>query len=59
MKFRAWELHTKELTEKDYRELILKEYTFLKRPVVIIDDAVFVGNAKKVVAAVVEKLGID
>ncbi|MEZ4951211.1 MAG: hypothetical protein R2784_17765 [Saprospiraceae bacterium] len=30
MKFRQWGLHEKELSEQDYRDLILKEYTFLK-----------------------------
>ena len=56
MKFRAMGLHEKQLTEKDYRDLILKEYTFLKRPVIIIDDKIFVGNAKKTVAAAKSEL---
>lgn len=55
MKYRAWGLHEKELTEADYRRYILEEYTFLKRPVIIIDDEVFIGNAKKTVAAAKEK----
>lgn len=46
MKFRAWNLQNKELTEKDKRDLILKEYTFLKRPVFVIDGKIFIGNAK-------------
>jgi arsenate reductase len=29
----------------------LKEYTFLKRPVLIFNDQIFIGNAPKVVAA--------
>lgn len=56
MKYRGWGLHEKELTETDYRKYILEEYTFLKRPVFIIGDEIFVGNSKKTVAAVVEKL---
>ena len=51
MKYRAMGLHEQELTEADYRRLILEEYTFLKRPVILIDDEIFVGNAKKVVEA--------
>ena len=47
MKFREWSLHEKTLTEQDYRDLILKEYTFLKRPVIALGGAVFAGNAKK------------
>jgi len=35
------------LTENDYRTLILEEYTFLKRPVTILNNAIFVGNSKK------------
>ncbi|MEY3368741.1 MAG: hypothetical protein RI973_1896 [Bacteroidota bacterium] len=47
MKFRAWGLHEKTLTEQDYRELILKEYTFLKRPVILDGEKVFAGSLKK------------
>ncbi len=36
-----------ELTEDEMRNLIINEYTFLKRPVVIIDDEIFIGNSKK------------
>jgi len=56
MKYRSMELANKELTEKDYRELISEEYTFLKRPVLVIEDEIFIGNAKKTVAAAKEKL---
>ena len=51
MKYRGWGLHEKNLTEDDYRGLILKEYTFLKRPVIFFDDQVFAGNTKKVIQA--------
>ena len=40
-------LNEKKLTEKDYRSYILKEYTFLKRPVLILGDQIFIGNSKK------------
>lgn len=53
MKFRSMGLHEQELNEEDYRRLILNEYTFLKRPVIIIDDKIFVGNSKKVVEAMI------
>ena len=53
MKFRSMGLHEKALTETDYRDLIFSEYTFLKRPVIVICDQVFVGNAKAVVDAAV------
>ncbi|MEM6895041.1 MAG: ArsC/Spx/MgsR family protein [Bacteroidota bacterium] len=51
MLFRQRGLHEKELSENDYRDLILEQYTFLKRPVMLFDDAIFIGNSKKVVAA--------
>ena len=51
MKYKEWGLKDKQLTEKDYRQYILEEYTFLKRPVVIIGNKIFVGSEKKVVEA--------
>lgn len=51
MKYRALGLHEKELSEQEMRKWILEEYTFLKRPVLIVGDQIFVGNSKKVVEA--------
>lgn len=51
LKYRALGLNTQQLTEKDYRKYILAEYTFLKRPVIISGDEIFIGNAPKTVAA--------
>jgi arsenate reductase (glutaredoxin) len=51
MKYKEMGLKDKLLTEKDYRELILEEYTFLKRPVVVVNDSIFVGSEKKTVDA--------
>ena len=47
MKFRSMGLGEKELSEEDYRDLIVEEYTFLKRPVFIVDQQVFIGNSSK------------
>lgn len=49
--YREMGLKEQELTEEDFRMYILEEYTFLKRPVFIIDNQIFVGNSKKVVEA--------
>jgi arsenate reductase len=38
------------LTEKDYRNYILEEYTFMKRPFILIGDEVFVGNSKNTIS---------
>jgi len=56
MKYRSMGLNEMNLSEKDFRKYILEEYTFLKRPVFIIDDKVFAGNAKKTVEAVKEAM---
>ncbi len=51
MKYRSMGLNEKNLTEEDYKKYLLEEYTFLKRPFIILDDQVFIGNSKKTVAA--------
>ncbi len=49
-------LKDKTLSENDFKNLILEHYTFLKRPVMIFNGQIFVGNAAKVVSAAKEKL---
>ncbi|UII77901.1 hypothetical protein LV716_09050 [Flagellimonas sp. HMM57] len=56
MLFRQKGLHEKELTENDYKNLILEHYTFLKRPVMLFKGEIFIGNSKKVVEAAKGKL---
>lgn len=51
LKYRALGLDKKQLTEEDYKKYILQEYTFLKRPVIITGNKIFVGNSKNTVAA--------
>jgi arsenate reductase (glutaredoxin) len=52
MKYRALGLDKKQLTEEDYKKYILEEYTFLKRPVIIINNKIFIGNSKSTVVEV-------
>jgi len=52
MKYRSMGLNEMPLTEEDYKKYILEEYTFLKRPVFVIDNQIFIGNSKKNVAAI-------
>src|SRR5882762_9198274 len=54
LKYKAMGLKDKKLTEKDYRDLILQEYTFLKRPVVISGKKIYSGSEKKTVAEVIK-----
>ena len=51
LKYKELGLKDKTLSEKHYRQFILDEYTFLKRPVVIINDKIFIGSEKKTVEA--------
>lgn len=39
------------LSEDDFKKLILETYTFLQRPVAIIDGEIFIGNSKKNIEA--------
>jgi arsenate reductase len=50
MKYRSMGLNEMELSEEDLKKYILEEYTFLKRPVAIINNEIFIGSAKKTVA---------
>ena len=51
IKYKELGLKDQQLTEADYRRYILEEYTFLKRPVVVNGDQIFIGNEKKTVEA--------
>lgn len=48
--YRARELQSKSLTEPEYKSLILEHYTFLKRPIIVDGDIIFVGNSPKIVS---------
>lgn len=52
--YRQRGLNEQELSEDNFKQLILEHYTFLKRPVMIVDNEIFVGNSKKVIATAVE-----
>lgn len=56
-KYRSLGLKEKNLTEADFKNYILEEYTFLKRPVFIVDDQIFIGNSKKNVEALKAVIG--
>ena len=43
-------LKEKNLSEQDYKTLLLEHYTFLKRPVLVYEEDIFVGNAANTVA---------
>ncbi|MEY4925983.1 MAG: hypothetical protein RI894_419 [Bacteroidota bacterium] len=58
-KYRLMNLHETALDEADYRRLMLEEYTFMKRPIAVVNNKIFIGNTPKTVEAANEamKLG--
>ncbi|MGJ8683246.1 MAG: arsenate reductase family protein [Nonlabens sp.] len=54
--YRGRGLHEKNLTEADYKNLLLDHYTFIMRPILIYNNKAYIGNSKKVVAAAKESL---
>lgn len=54
--YSARKLKDQPLTENDYRKLILEEYTFLKRPVVVFNGEIFIGSAKDTIANLAKAL---
>ncbi|MBE7629432.1 arsenate reductase family protein [Tenacibaculum piscium] len=52
--YKEKDLKNKEISENEYRDFILEEYTFLKRPVFILEDKIFIGNSKKVIETLKE-----
>lgn len=55
-KYKEQGLKDKNLSEQDYRQLMLDEYTFLKRPFIINGEEIFIGNAKDEVAKAMQSL---
>lgn len=54
--YKAMDLKNQTITEADYRQYILDEYTFLKRPVFIVNNEIFIGNSKKVIEELKSKV---
>jgi arsenate reductase len=54
--YKSMDLKNQVLSEADYRQFLLDEYTFLKRPVFIVDKEIFIGNSKKVIENLKEKI---
>ena len=40
-------LNSNELKEKDFKKLLLTHYSFLKRPVLLLNSKIYIGNSKK------------
>lgn len=56
IKYKTLQLKDQLLQENDYKKYILEDYTFLKRPVVIMHQKIFIGNDKKTIEALKSEL---
>ncbi len=45
--YKSMDLKNKSLTEDDFKKYILEHYTFLSRPVFIINDGIYIGNTQQ------------
>ena len=54
--YKSMDLKNKSLTEADFKKYILEHYTFLSRPVFIVDDTIYIGNGQKNIIDVIKAL---
>lgn len=50
--YKSMDLKNKNLTETDYKKYLLEHYTFLSRPVFIIQSKIYIGNSQQNILAV-------
>lgn len=56
-KYKEMGLKYMDLKESDFKYYLLEDYTFLKRPVLVDEQNIFIGNDKKTIAQLVEMYG--
>jgi len=54
--YKTMDLKNKSLTEDDFKRYILEHYTFLSRPVFIINDKIYIGNTQQNMLQVMKAL---
>ena len=54
--YKSLNLKDKSLTEEDYKKYILEHYTFLSRPVFVIENGVYVGGTQQNMLQVMKAL---
>ncbi len=54
--YKSMDLKNKSLNEADYKKYILEHYTFLSRPVFIIEGKIFIGNSQQNMLQVMKAL---
>ncbi len=45
--YKSMDLKNKALTEADYKKYLLEHYTFLSRPVFVINSKIYIGNTQQ------------
>ncbi len=58
-KYKEMGLKEKNLDENEYKAYLLKDYTFLKRPVFIVNGNIFVGNSSTTVNRLKQLIGVE
>lgn len=54
--YKSLDLKNKNLQEADFKKYLLEHYTFLSRPVFIIDGTIYIGNSQKNITEVIKVL---
>ena len=54
--YKSMDLKNKSLTEDNFKKYILEHYTFLSRPVFIINDKIYIGNTQQNMLQVMKAL---
>ena len=54
--YKSMDLKNKVLAETDFKKHLLQHYTFLSRPVFIIDGKIYIGNSQQNINAVIKAL---
>ncbi len=54
--YKSMDLKNKNLTENDFKKYILEHYTFLSRPVFIIENKIYIGNSQQNILQVMKAL---
>jgi arsenate reductase (glutaredoxin) len=55
--YKTMDLKNKSLTEADYKKYLLEHYTFLSRPVFIINNKIYIGNTQQNMLQVYKAFG--
>lgn len=55
--YKSMGLKDKSLTEADFKKYILEHYTFISRPVFIIEGKIYIGNSQQNILQVMKALG--